>query len=107
MGADLVVAVDISKDPLTSNVSGTLELLLQTFLIMGRAIAAQELLGADVVIAPNTHEMRSASFDSRNISILEGEKAALAAIPKLRQKIAEREDRLRKAVLEARLLHQE
>ncbi|MEO8037282.1 MAG: patatin-like phospholipase family protein [Betaproteobacteria bacterium] len=107
MGADLVVAVDISKDPLASNLTGTLDVLLQTFLIMGRAIAAQELLGADVVIAPDTHEMRAASFESRNIAILEGEKAALAAMPKLRQKIAERENRLRKAALETRSIQRE
>jgi len=101
MGADIVVAVDISKDPMSANVSGTLEILLQTFTIMGRAIAAQELLGADVVISPDIREMQSASFDSRHVSMLEGERAALAAVPRLRQKIAEREERLRKAALAA------
>ena len=101
MGADIVIAVDISKDPMTANVSGTLDVLLQTFTIMGRAIAAQELQGADVVIAPDIREMQSANFDSRNISILEGEKAALAAVPRLRQKIAERDERLRKAAVAA------
>jgi NTE family protein len=101
MGADLVIAVDISKDPSIATLSGTLDVLLQTFTIMGRSIAAQELLGADVVVSPDTHEMRTASFDARHVSILEGEKAALAAIPKLRQKIAEREERLRKAALAA------
>jgi len=101
MGADIVVAVDISKDPMSANVSGTLEILLQTFTIMGRAIAAQELLGADIVISPDVREMQSASFDSRHISILEGERAALAAVPRLRQKIAEREERLRNAALAA------
>lgn len=101
MGADIVIAVDISKDPSIATLSGTLEVLLQTFTIMGRSIAAQELLGADVVISPDTHEMRSASFDARHVSIIEGEKAALAAVPKLRQKIVEREERLRKAALAA------
>lgn len=101
MGADIVIAVDISKDPSIATLSGTLDVLLQTFTIMGRSLAAQELLGADVVVSPDTHEMRTASFDARHVSILEGEKAALAAIPKLRQKIAEREERLRKAALAA------
>ncbi len=102
MGADLVVAVDIAKEPQRAKVSDTIDILLQTFLIMGRAIAAQELLGADVVILPATHELTTASFESRHLAILEGEKAALAAIPKLRQRIAEREARLRKAALDAR-----
>jgi NTE family protein len=104
MGADIVIAVDISKDPSIATLSGTLDVLLQTFTIMGRSIAAQELLGADVVVSPDTHEMRTASFDARHVSILEGEKAALAAIPKLRQKIAERDERLRKAAAGAQPL---
>lgn len=101
MGADLVIAVDISKDPQTSKVGDTIDVLLQTFTIMGRAIAAQELQAADVVIAPDTREMKSASFDSRHLAIMEGERAALAALPNLRRKIAEREARLRKAALDA------
>lgn len=102
MGADIVIAVDISKEPQRANVSGTIDILLQTFLIMGRAIAAQELQTADVVILPATKELTTASFESRHLAILEGEKATLAAIPKLRQRIAERDARLRKAAQEAR-----
>ena len=102
MGADIVIAVDISKNPLRSRVEGTIDVLLQTFLIMGRAIAAQEMLAADVVISPATDELTTASFESRNLAILEGERAALAAVPKIRQKIAEREERLhREALLRA------
>lgn len=101
MGADIVIAVDIAKEPQRSKVRDTIDILMQTFLIMGRAIAAQELLTADVVIVPATHELTTASFESRHLAILEGEKAALAAIPKLRQRIAEREARLRKAALDS------
>jgi NTE family protein len=35
MGAELVIAVDISSPPESSAASGTLEILLQTFTIMG------------------------------------------------------------------------
>jgi NTE family protein len=97
MGADIVIAVDISQEPLRAKVQGTIDVLLQTFLIMGRTIAAQELQGADVVVSPATAELASANFDSRNLAILEGEKAALAAVPRIRERIAAREDRLRKA----------
>lgn len=95
LGADIVIAVDISKNPVRAKVRDTIEVLLQTFTIMGRAIAAQEMQGADVVISPATDELASASFESRNLAILEGEKAALAAMPGIRQKIAEREERFR------------
>ncbi|MCX7035895.1 MAG: patatin-like phospholipase family protein [Proteobacteria bacterium] len=97
MGADIVIAVDISQEPLRAKVQGTIDVLLQTFLIMGRTIAAQELQSADVVVSPATAELASASFDSRHLAILEGEKAALAAVPRIRERIAAREDRLRKA----------
>ncbi|MBI1394831.1 MAG: patatin-like phospholipase family protein [Betaproteobacteria bacterium] len=102
LGADIVIAVDISKNPVRAKVRDTIEVLLQTFTIMGRAIAAQEMRDADVVIAPGTDELASASFESRNLASLEGEKAALAAIPKIRTKIAEREQRLRNAAIAAR-----
>lgn len=102
MGADIIVAVDISKEPQRSKVEGTIDVLLQTFLIMGRALAAQELQSADIVIVPATAELTTASFESRHLAILEGEKAALAIVPRLREKIAEREARLRKAAQESR-----
>lgn len=95
MGAEFVIAVDISRNPQTGAVDDTVGVLLQTFLIMGRTIAAQELPGADIVISPDTREMASTTFESRNVSIIEGEKAALAAIPLIRRKIEEREARLR------------
>ena len=97
MGADIVIAVDISQEPLRAKVQGTIDVLLQTFLIMGRTIAAQELQAADVVVSPATAELATASFDSRHLAILEGEKAALAAVPRIRERIAAREERLRKA----------
>lgn len=99
MGADIVIAVDISKEPSRSKVRDTIDVLLQTFLIMGRAIAAQELQAADVVVVPATAELTSATFESRHLAIMEGEKAAMAAIPRIRDRIAAREDRLRRAAL--------
>jgi NTE family protein len=99
-GADIVIAVDISKNPTRARVRDTIEILLQTFTIMGRALAAQEMQAADIVITPSTEELASASFESRNLAILEGERAAQAVVPKIRQKIAERAARLRREALE-------
>ncbi len=95
MGADIVVAVDIAKNPERAKVRDTIDVLLQTFLIMGRAIAAQELRSADVVVLPATEELATADFQSRHLAVLEGEKAALQVIPALRRKIEERAQRLR------------
>jgi NTE family protein len=100
LGADVVIAVDIGKSPQSSATRDTIDVLMQTFTIMGWRLSREELRLADVVITPDTRELRSASFESRNDAILEGEKAALAALPKLREKLAEREARVR-AQLEA------
>jgi len=88
LGADLVIAVDISERPSGKRGQGTLDLLLDTISIMGNAISRSELSGAEVVIRPDIRNLASASFESRNEAIMEGEKAAFAAVPQIRQKLA-------------------
>jgi NTE family protein len=87
LGADIVIAVNISNVPKQSKLSDTIDILLQTFTIMGHVIASEELAEADVVISPDISELKSTSFDSRNIAIIEGEKAGLAAVAAIKQKI--------------------
>jgi len=95
LGADIVIASDISAKPSLRPVEGTMDILLQTFTIMGNTIASEELSGADVVVKPDITKLNSTDFQSRHLAILEGEQAGQAAIPQLRQKLAEREARLR------------
>ena len=90
MGATLVIAVYISSDPRQARTRDTIDILLQTFSIMGQGLAGNELSEADVVIRPEVGNLRSANFDDRHRAILEGEKAAQAAIALIRQKIADR-----------------
>ncbi|WP_084545307.1 patatin-like phospholipase family protein [Derxia gummosa] len=89
MGADFVIAVDISTDPVGQPTSSVTDLLLQTFTIMGKSINRFELGEADVVIRPPITS-GSADFGARHQAILAGEKAATAALPELRQKLAAR-----------------
>jgi len=95
LGADIVIASDISAKPTLRPVEGTVDVLLQTFTIMGNALASEELAQADVVIRPDVSKLNATDFQSRHLAILEGEQAGQAAIPQLRQKLAEREARLR------------
>jgi len=95
LGADFVIASDISAKPSLKRIEGTLDVLLQTFTIMGNAIASQELTEADLVIKPDIAKLNSTDFQSRHLAILEGERATQAAIPLLRQKLADRDARLR------------
>jgi NTE family protein len=97
MGADIVIAVNISDRPVLKAIKDTVDVLLQTFTIMGSAIAGHELSEADVIIQPDISELNSTDFESRHLAVLEGERAGYTAIPVLKQKIAEREDRLRAA----------
>ncbi len=87
MGAELVIAVDISSPPEASAASGTLEILLQTFTIMGKSINTFELKDADLVIRPNLTGISSADFGARRRSIEAGRQAMLAALPQLRAAI--------------------
>jgi NTE family protein len=95
LGADLVIAVDISTRPGERPVRDSVDMLLRTFVIMGNALADIELRDADVVIRPETSGLSVTDFESRHLAILEGERAALAAMPDIKRKLAEREQRLR------------
>ena len=87
LGADLVIAVDIAAPPANHSVRGTLDILLQTFTIMGQNLARYELKDAEVVIRPQVGSVGSADFQARHDAILEGEKAAQAALPQIRAAI--------------------
>jgi NTE family protein len=90
MGADLVIAVYISNNPRMGKTRDSVDLMLQSFAIMGQSIAGYELPEADIVIRPETGRIRSTGFEDRHLAIIEGEKAGLAAIPAIKQKIAEK-----------------
>ncbi len=88
MGAELVIAVDISSPPEGNAANGSLEILLQTFAIMGKSINTFELKDADVVIKPALVGVSSADFGARKRSIEAGRQAMLLMLPQLREAIA-------------------
>lgn len=87
MGADFVIAVNISAQPEAQPASGTLEILLQTFAIMGQSLNQYELRDADIVIRPELATMKGNDFQQRNVAILAGERAATAQMPELKQRL--------------------
>jgi NTE family protein len=93
MGADFVIAVDISNVNRREKLASTMDVLLQTFAIMGHAISHYQLEDADVVIRPRTSTVSSTDFADRNQAILEGEKAAAAIMPELKAKLARAQQR--------------
>jgi NTE family protein len=88
LGADFVIAVDLAGDPDSSIPSGTIEVILQSINIMYSRLAVPQLAKADVVISPKVGHLGSTDFTKRHEFVLEGEKAALLAMPKIQEGIA-------------------
>ena len=94
MGADFVIAVDISARPELQSTISSFDILMQTFTIMGQTIKSYELdKYADVVIRPNLAAMSAGDFTDRNKAILAGEEAAEKAMPDLLRKLAAARER--------------
>jgi NTE family protein len=90
MGAELVVAVDISSPPEGNPTGDAMRMLLQTFSIMGRSINVFELRDADVVMRPKLAGVGSADFSARLRAVQAGREAAQAMLATLREKMAAR-----------------
>ncbi len=84
-GADVVIAVDISGGGERTAPQGTMQTILRSVDIMYGRIAAVQVAHADVVIRPNVGAIASGDFSKRHDAIMEGEKAASAAMPKIRE----------------------
>ena len=88
MGAELIIAVDISSPPDGNLAGGTLDVLLQTFSIMSKSINYFELKEADVVVRPSLAGVSSSDFGARKRSIEAGRQAMLQLMPQLRAAIS-------------------
>jgi len=88
MGADVVLAVDISAPPDGNGTGDAMRMLLQTFAIMGRSINNFELRDADVVLRPRLAGFASADFSQRRRSIQAGREAMLEHVAELRTRLA-------------------
>ncbi len=91
MGAELIIAVDISDAPEANLASDTLQILLQTFSIMGKSINNFELREADVVVRPALVGVSSSDFGARRRAIDAGRVAMQALLTQLRSALNARE----------------
>ena len=88
MGAEFVIAVDISSPPDGAATGDAMRMLLQTFSIMGRSINNFELKEADIVLRPRLTGISSADFAARKRSIAAGREMGLAMLAEMKGKIA-------------------
>ena len=85
LGADIVVAVDISAQLERRVVfDGLSNVIDQSLIIMIKRLGEQELARADVVIRPKVGRIGATDFDQKDRAILEGEKAVAQALPAIR-----------------------
>jgi NTE family protein len=70
MGAEFVIAVDISAVPQGNPTGDAARMLMQTFAIMGRSLKNYELRQADVVVQPALAGVSGADFSTRRQSIV-------------------------------------
>lgn len=91
MGADFIIAVNISSATDGQKTASSLDVLMQTFSIMGQRLNHFELKDADIVITPALGTMGSSDFNGRNLAVLAGEQAAAAAMPQIKAKLKARQ----------------
>ena len=92
LGADIVIAVDVSRPPSEHEpLDSTFTVMQQALAIMSQAVVAQDLPQADVLIQPELGVMSMNDFDMRQKAIDAGEKAALAVMDKIKKLIAQKQ----------------
>ncbi|MES1980841.1 MAG: patatin-like phospholipase family protein [Pseudomonadota bacterium] len=88
LGADFVIAVDISERPEDRSTAGITDILWQTFSIFVRTINHHEQSSADIVVRPVTLGLPAANVSGVNKAVLEGEKAVAKILPELKARLA-------------------
>lgn len=89
LGADIVIAVDISSKARGQSPTSMLGTVSQSIVIMGQRLGQAELARADVIVQPQVLDIGGTDFSQRASAILEGERAALAVMPQIRERVAQ------------------
>lgn len=89
MGADIIIAVDISARPDGSKAMNMLGVLDQTINIMGQQSINEELSQADIIIQPKVGHIGTLDLKASNETILQGEKATQLKIKSIEKAIAD------------------
>lgn len=89
MGADIVIAVDISSKSTNFKINTVVDIILQTFNIMGSEINKYKIKDSDVVIRPDVSGVGMIDFTKKDYLFLQGERAARKALPDIRRALTE------------------
>ena len=87
-GADIVIAVDISRDVTNYNITNAIDVTLQSVWIMFKQNVTYGTKDADVLIAPAVGKIAMLDFSKKKEAMLAGMTAAREAIPAVREAIS-------------------
>jgi NTE family protein len=87
MGADVIIAVDVTAHTTNYDVRNVVDIIIQTFNIMGAQVNKYKYEDADVVIRPDVRGVGIIDFSRKDYLILQGERAARTALPLIREAI--------------------
>jgi NTE family protein len=86
-----VIAIDVSREPTEQeHFDSSTAILSHAFVIMEHSMAHAETALADVVIHPDLAQVPATDLAARGEAIRAGEEAARAALPRIRELIAQR-----------------
>ena len=101
LGADIVIAVDISDKPRGQTPTHLMGTVNQSLAIMGQKLGQIELQHADITVRPKVLDIGPSDFSLRAQAIVEGEKAALAVMPQIHARIAQLREQRAQAAAQA------
>jgi NTE family protein len=86
MGADIVIAVDVSQQPQDQPYpQDIIDILKQSLRIMRQSVLAQQIGSAQIVIRPDIGKTPEINADNKLRLIKDGEDAAIAMMPQIRE----------------------
>jgi NTE family protein len=89
-GADIIIAVNISKNIRNPQVNTLIDVILQSISIMGRELVTYKSRGYDVLIEPNVGDVGITDFTQKKRLMDAGIQAAKQAMPRIRKLIEEK-----------------
>lgn len=87
MGADLVIAVDVSYFPESPSTSSIYDVIMQSMEIMARELVKAKKINADILMKPIIQGNNAIVFDDTESLIQQGREEALRQLPQIRKKI--------------------
>lgn len=92
LGADIVVAVDLVPKGTVANITNMFDVIIQAIDIMERELLKNRLPYCDVLVKPEVAHISPSDFDAVDECVALGEAAMTAAMPEVRQMLAQLAD---------------